>query len=180
MERQCHHCRYRGPPDCAGCSDLRCEQDRHRRCEHQHVSAPHDRSRKHKTHRRSQHRDCAVDEVEFSKRAGAAVLAKSSQSLQSQRCSSRTSINTRTSAENSALATEPRICALPARTRMVAWLPAESDDVVKVACPLPLSVPVPSTVAPSLKVTVPVGVAPNHRCCERHGFTEAARVLRGR
>ena len=37
------------------------------------------------------------------------------------------------------------------------WLPAASAEVVKVAVP-PLSVPVPRTVAPSLKVTVPVGV----------------------
>ena len=42
----------------------------------------------------------------------------------------------------------------------MAWLPTDSDDVVKVACPLALSVPVPSTVAPSLNVTVPVGEAP--------------------
>src|SRR6476646_3638597 len=42
----------------------------------------------------------------------------------------------------------------------MAWLPRDSDDVVKVACPLALSVPVPSTVAPSLNVTVPVGESP--------------------
>ena len=37
------------------------------------------------------------------------------------------------------------------------WFPAASADVVKVATP-PLSVPVPSVLAPSLKVTVPVAV----------------------
>jgi len=42
----------------------------------------------------------------------------------------------------------------------MAWLPRDSDDVVKAACPLALSVPVPSTVAPSLNVTVPVGETP--------------------
>lgn len=39
-------------------------------------------------------------------------------------------------------------------------MPLGSDDVVKVASPLALSVPVPSTVAPSLNVTVPVGESP--------------------
>src|SRR5580693_4724188 len=38
------------------------------------------------------------------------------------------------------------------------WLPSANELVENVACPLPLSVPVPSVVAPSLKVTVPVGV----------------------
>jgi hypothetical protein len=38
--------------------------------------------------------------------------------------------------------------------------PAASELVVKVACALPLSAPVPSVVAPSLNVTVPVGVKP--------------------
>jgi len=38
--------------------------------------------------------------------------------------------------------------------------PALSEEVVKVACPEALSVPVPSVVAPSLKVTVPLGVPP--------------------
>ncbi len=37
-------------------------------------------------------------------------------------------------------------------------MPLDRDDVIKVACPLPLRVPVPITVLPSLKVTVPVGV----------------------
>ncbi len=34
----------------------------------------------------------------------------------------------------------------------------ESDEVLKVATPDPFKVPVPSVAAPSLKVTVPVGV----------------------
>lgn len=38
--------------------------------------------------------------------------------------------------------------------------PALSEEVVKVACPEALSVPVPSVVAPSLNVTVPLGVPP--------------------
>jgi hypothetical protein len=41
---------------------------------------------------------------------------------------------------------------------VIEWLPTASAAVVNVACPLPLSVPVPSVVGPSLKVTVPVGV----------------------
>ena len=40
------------------------------------------------------------------------------------------------------------------------WLPNVSVEVEKVAVPPPDSVPVPSVVAPSLKVTVPVGVTP--------------------
>src|SRR5258708_4812485 len=40
------------------------------------------------------------------------------------------------------------------------WLPTASEGVVNVATPLPLSVPLPSAVAPSLNVTVPVGLAP--------------------
>ena len=36
--------------------------------------------------------------------------------------------------------------------------PTPSDEVVKVACADPLSVPVPSVATPSLNVTVPVGV----------------------
>ena len=40
------------------------------------------------------------------------------------------------------------------------WLPTFSDEVVNVAWALPLSVPVPMTIAPSLNVTVPVGAAP--------------------
>lgn len=37
--------------------------------------------------------------------------------------------------------------------------PTGNAEVVKVATPLPLRVPVPSKVAPDLKVTVPLGVA---------------------
>lgn len=37
-------------------------------------------------------------------------------------------------------------------------MPTASVDVVKVATPLPLSVPVPRAIVPSRKVTVPVGV----------------------
>jgi hypothetical protein len=54
--------------------------------------------------------------------------------------------------------------ALPAYTRsppkiaVIEWLPAASALVLNVAWPLPLSEPVPSIVAPSIKVTVPVGV----------------------
>jgi len=36
----------------------------------------------------------------------------------------------------------------------------DNEDVVYVAIPLPLRVPVPSVAAPSLNVTVPVGVPP--------------------
>ncbi len=43
---------------------------------------------------------------------------------------------------------------------MTGWLPTARLEVAKVATPLALSVPVPSVVAPSLKVTVPVGVPP--------------------
>jgi hypothetical protein len=46
----------------------------------------------------------------------------------------------------------------PAYTAVIEWEPPESEDVVNVASPEALSVPVPRVVAPSLKVTVPVGV----------------------
>src|SRR4029077_4124054 len=38
------------------------------------------------------------------------------------------------------------------------WLPDDSDEVLNIALPALLRVPVPKTVAPSRKVTVPVGV----------------------
>jgi hypothetical protein len=37
------------------------------------------------------------------------------------------------------------------------WFPVDSDEVLKVALPAPFTVPVPRTVEPSRKVTVPVG-----------------------
>jgi hypothetical protein len=40
------------------------------------------------------------------------------------------------------------------------WVPAVRLLVVMVAAPLPLRVPVPRVVLPSVKVTVPVGVPP--------------------
>ena len=43
---------------------------------------------------------------------------------------------------------------------MIAWLPDESDEVVKVAVP-PDRDAVPSVVPPSMNVTVPVGVKPD-------------------
>src|SRR5205814_562825 len=45
----------------------------------------------------------------------------------------------------------------PAYTAVMLWLPTDKVEVVKTASP-PLSVPVPSVVAPSLNVTVPVAV----------------------
>ena len=42
---------------------------------------------------------------------------------------------------------------------MIVWLPTASPAMVKVAWPLPSTATVPSVVAPSLKVTMPVGVA---------------------
>ena len=47
---------------------------------------------------------------------------------------------------------------LPYTAVMALLLPAASADVVRVATPEPLSVPVPMVVALSMKVTVPVGV----------------------
>ena len=41
---------------------------------------------------------------------------------------------------------------------VIEWVATVSDDVSYVATPEPLSVPVPMLVAPSLKVTVPVGI----------------------
>lgn len=41
---------------------------------------------------------------------------------------------------------------------VIEWLPIARVDVVNVALPEPLSVPVPSVVAPSRKVTVPLAV----------------------
>ncbi len=46
----------------------------------------------------------------------------------------------------------------PAYCAVTGWLPTARLEVAKVATPLALSVPIPSVVAPSLKVTVPVGV----------------------
>src|ERR1041384_2227479 len=46
----------------------------------------------------------------------------------------------------------------PPYTALIVWLPTDSDELVRVACPDPSSVPVPSVAAPSLNVTVPVGV----------------------
>ena len=53
---------------------------------------------------------------------------------------------------------------LPAKFALALYLaviecaPAVSVDVVKLATPLPFSVPAPSVVVPSRKVTIPVGV----------------------
>ncbi len=49
------------------------------------------------------------------------------------------------------------------------WLPTVSVDVMNMACPLLSSEAVPRVVAPSVKVTVPVGVPPLP-------FTVAAKV----
>ena len=46
----------------------------------------------------------------------------------------------------------------PPYTAVMVRLPATTADVVKVATPDPFTVPVPSVVAPSLNVTVPVAV----------------------
>src|SRR5713101_5934473 len=48
--------------------------------------------------------------------------------------------------------------ASPANTAVMVWLPRASVDVMKVAIPVAFSVPVPSVVAPSKKVTVPLGL----------------------
>ena len=40
---------------------------------------------------------------------------------------------------------------------VIEWSPTVSADVLKVAIPEPFSIPVPRTVEPSSKVTVPVG-----------------------
>src|SRR4051812_31751736 len=47
---------------------------------------------------------------------------------------------------------------LPPYTAVMLWLPTDRADVVKVAWPLAFRVAVPSTVDPSLIVTVPEGV----------------------
>ena len=42
---------------------------------------------------------------------------------------------------------------------MITWLPAESEDMLYMACPVPSrATGVPSVVAPSLNVTIPDGV----------------------
>ena len=63
---------------------------------------------------------------------------------------------------------------LPAYTPVIEWLATDKVDVVNVALPL-LSVPVPSVVDPSLKVTVPVGVPPLDVTVAVN-FTEAPKV----
>lgn len=47
--------------------------------------------------------------------------------------------------------------ASPAYVAVIEWLPGPRAEVLNEACPLAI-VPLPSTVAPSLKVTVPPGV----------------------
>lgn len=54
--------------------------------------------------------------------------------------------------------TLPAKFALPLYLAVIKCAPTVSTDVVKVATPLVFSVPVPSVVVPSRKVTVPVGV----------------------
>jgi len=64
------------------------------------------------------------------------------------------------------------------------WLPTARAEVVKVAVPAD-SVPVPSTLAPSRKLTLPVGVPPVPMtvavnvtdCPERDGFGDDPRVV---
>jgi len=56
------------------------------------------------------------------------------------------------------------------------WLPAESAVVIKAAVPEPLTVAVPSDVAPSKKVTVPVGV-PAELMTDAVKVTELAKTL---
>jgi len=56
------------------------------------------------------------------------------------------------------------------------WLPADSVAVVKAAVPEPLRVAVPSDVAPSKKVTAPVGV-PAELATDAVKVTEPAKML---
>jgi hypothetical protein len=51
----------------------------------------------------------------------------------------------------------PALLLSPPYTAVTECAPRASDDVEKVATPLPFSVPVPRAVAPSITVTVPVG-----------------------
>ena len=46
----------------------------------------------------------------------------------------------------------------PAKTALMAWFPGARDEVLNWATPAVESVALPSVVAPSMKVTVPVGV----------------------
>ena len=75
----------------------------------------------------------------------------------------------------------------PLYTAVIEWVPSASDAVANVAFLLLLSVPVPSSVVPSMKVTVPVGVpTPGATAAtvavnvtvapEVDGFGDAARV----
>jgi hypothetical protein len=54
----------------------------------------------------------------------------------------------------SALEVLPALLLSPAKTAVIEWEPSGSVDVLNVAAPKPFTVPVPSVVAPSLKVTV--------------------------
>jgi hypothetical protein len=55
--------------------------------------------------------------------------------------------------------------------------PSVSDDIVSAAAPPPANVALPSAVAPSLNVNVPMGVpAACHRCGEGHGLADLARI----
>lgn len=64
----------------------------------------------------------------------------------------------------------PASSASPPYTAVIECEPTVSEVVVNVAVPEPFSVPVPSVVVPSLKVTVPVGVP------ETRPFTTAVNV----
>ena len=47
---------------------------------------------------------------------------------------------------------------VPAYSAVMLWTPADNAVVAKVACPEPFNTPDPKVIAPSLNVTVPVGV----------------------
>jgi hypothetical protein len=54
----------------------------------------------------------------------------------------------------------PALLLSPPYTAVIECCPTASVEVVNVATPEPFSVPVPSIVAPSMNVTLPVGVVP--------------------
>ena len=47
---------------------------------------------------------------------------------------------------------------VPAYCAVMLWPPADNAVVAKVACPEPFNIPDPKVIAPSLNVTVPVGM----------------------
>src|SRR3984893_4219914 len=117
MERRRLHLGYRNHSDCPGCRSLWGEQDRHRRCEHHHVSAPHDWPRRTRTHRAAvrvaRERSVVVAEYDARGRGGQAPLWARSRSRlgsRSPRCASSIISFATSCAAGTVRSTRPSVC----------------------------------------------------------------------